>query len=78
MSLENPKRIENYLYKTYSDYSESKQRDLLKVIVERLNGKGILTRKMLLKASKALKEQSKWEFAKILAKLDMLDIEDRM
>lgn len=78
MSIENPKRIEKYLTKIYADYTEKRQRDKLAEIVERLNGKGILTREMLLYAAKTLRDQSKWDFAKVLAKFDMMDLEDRM
>ena len=71
-------RIFKYLAAHYDRFSTQQQSRVLDSIIERLSIKGIVGKQIALDMVKGLEEEEKYSMPKILAHLDMLDLEDRI
>ena len=71
-------RITRYLERRYQDMSKEKQEAELKAILGRLENLNFLSTETLISVIDALQKEEGWPLWKILAHLDMIDIQDRM
>jgi len=70
-------RIFEYLAAHYDRLSAQQQNRVLDTIITRLADKGIVGKQIAMDIIKGLEEEEKYSLPKILAHLDMLDLEDR-
>jgi len=69
-------RLINYLKRRYDEYSPKRLIETMEVIIERLLSSGKYEKEFLLDAAEKLENQD-WPKSKIVAYLDILDVEDR-
>jgi len=70
-------RIFEYLSHHYERLGIQQQRELLGSIIDRLAGNGFLRQRSAMDIIRDLEEEEKYSMSKILAYLDMLDLEER-
>lgn len=70
-------RIFEYLAAHYDRFSTQQQSRVLDSIISRLADKGVLGKQIALDVIRGLEREEKYSMPKILAHLDMLDLEDR-
>ena len=66
-----------YLEKQYSNLSKESQRKKLKEILERLKNVNFLDDETLKEVVQALQDEEGWAMARVLAHLDMIDLDER-
>lgn len=66
-----------YLERQYSNLSKGMQKDKLDHILSRLKRVNFLDDETLKEVVKALQEEEGWSMARVLAHLDMIDIDER-
>jgi len=66
-----------YLERYYSNISEKDQKNKMKEILERLKGMNFLDSETLKEVVQALLDEESWPFEKVLAHLDMIDLDER-
>ena len=71
------RRITRYLERQYQDLPKDKQKDELQKILGRLDGVNFLDAETLQNVVQSLMDEEDWPLWKVLAHLDMIDIEDR-
>jgi hypothetical protein len=71
-------RIFDYLASHYNRFSSQQQNRALDSIIARLASKEILKKQIALDIVKGLEEEENYSMAKVIAHLDMLDLEDRI
>ena len=70
-------RIARYLERQYQNLSQNGQKLKLKEILARLNSINFLDSETLEQVIKSLLEEEEWPLSKILAHLDLVDLEQR-
>ena len=66
-----------YLEKQYSNLSQGSQKHKLQEILQRLNGINFLDPETLQEVVNALISQEGWPLSKVIAHLDLIDIDER-
>ena len=66
-----------YLEKQYSNLSQESQKHKLQEILHRLNGINFLDPETLQEVVNALISQEGWPLSKVIAHLDLIDIDER-
>ena len=70
-------RIARYLERQYQNLSQNGQKLKLKEILARLNSINFLDSETLEEVIKSLLEEEQWPLARILAHLDLVDLDQR-
>lgn len=66
-----------YLEKQYSNLSQESQKHKLQEVLQRLNGINFLDPETLQEVVNALIAQEGWPLSKVIAHLDLIDIDER-
>ena len=66
-----------YLERQYSNLSKDSQRNKLEEILERLKAVNFLDEDTLKEVVQALVSEEGWPFCRVLAHLDMIDLDER-
>ena len=66
-----------YLEKQYSNLSQDSQKNKLEEILQRLNSINFLDQETLKEVVDALISQENWPLSKVIAHLDLIDIDER-
>lgn len=66
-----------YLEKQYSNLSQESQKNKLEEILQRLNAINFLDPETLKEVVDALISQENWPLSKVIAHLDLIDIDER-
>lgn len=66
-----------YLERQYSNLSRESQKTKLEEILKRLKGVNFLDDETLREVVQSLLFEESWEFARVLAHLDMIDLDER-
>ena len=75
--METKKRIMRYLEKQYSNLSVKEQQNKLDEILYRLKSLNFLDEDTLKEVITSLLDEEKWSMPKVLAHLDMIDLDER-
>lgn len=75
--MHDKKRIKNYLHKQYDNLSIDSQKAKLQEILERLKTFNFLDEDTLKEVVDTLMKEEQWPLAKVLAHLDMIDLDER-
>ena len=70
-------RIRRYLEKQYSNLSQDQQKNKLEEILERLGKLNFLDEETLREVVQQLIEDELWSMSRVLAHLDLIDIDER-
>ena len=71
------KRIQRYLEKQYSNLSQDQQKNKLEQVLERLHGVNFLDDETLREVVQQLLTEEGWPMARVLAHLDLIDLDER-
>ena len=71
------KRIRRYLEKQYSNLSQEQQKSKMEEILERLRDVNFLDDETLREVVQTLQDEEGWSIEKILAHLDLIDLDER-
>ena len=66
-----------YLEKQYSNLSQESQKHKLQEVLQRLNGINFLDPETLQEVVNALISQEGWALSKVIAHLDLIDLDER-
>lgn len=75
--MHDKKRIKNYLHKQYDNLSIDSQKAKLQEILDRLKTFNFLDEDTLKEVVDTLMKEEQWPLAKVLAHLDMIDLDER-
>lgn len=75
--MHDKKRIKNYLHKQYDNLSMDSQKAKLQEILGRLKTFNFLDEDTLKEVVDTLIKEEQWPLAKVLAHLDMIDMDER-
>lgn len=75
--MHDKKRIKNYLHKQYDNLSLESQKLKLQEILGRLKKFNFLDEDTLEEVVETLIKEEQWPLAKVLAHLDMIDMDER-
>ena len=75
--MHDKKRIKNYLFKQYDSLSIHSQKQKLNDILDRLKDFNFLDESTLKEVVDTLIKEEQWPLAKVLAHLDMIDLDER-
>ena len=75
--METKKRMQKYLERQYSNLSRDSQRNKLELILERLKTVNFLDEETLREVVQSLQEDEGWPLARVLAHLDLIDLDER-
>ena len=71
------KRIQRYLEKQYSNLSQDQQKNKLEQVLERLRGVNFLDDETLREVVQQLLDEEGWPMSRVLAHLDLIDLDER-
>ena len=69
--------MQKYLERQYSNLSRDSQRNKLEIILERLKTVNFLDEETLREVVHSLQEDEGWPLARVLAHLDLIDLDER-
>lgn len=69
--------MRRYLEKQYSNLSQDQQKNKLETILERLRGVNFLDDETLREVVQTLQDEEGWSMEKVLAHLDLIDLDER-
>ena len=69
--------MQKYLERQYSNLSRDSQRNKLELILERLKTVNFLDEETLREVVQSLQEDEGWPLARVLAHLDLIDLDER-
>lgn len=75
--MSDKKRIKNYLHKQYENLSMDSQKIKLVEILDRLKKFNFLDEETLKEVVDTLIQDENWPLSKVLAHLDMIDLDER-
>ena len=69
--------MQKYLERQYSNLSKDSQKNKLETILERLKEVNFLDEETLREVVQSLQDDEGWSLARVLAHLDLIDIDER-